>query len=131
MVTMHDVIRGMGEIMVIIEGMIIGIKFMTGIGVGHLRDRIKVGDYRSVSNSRSRSGSRASTNRDRIRCFKCREYNHFARECPTRQESRETEQIKQMFNMDEDQTILKTPLTHTEKDEMIITLTEARDNLNL
>ena len=23
-----------------------------------------------------------STNRDRIRCFKCREYDHFANECP-------------------------------------------------
>ena len=23
-----------------------------------------------------------STNRDRIRCYKCREYDHFARECP-------------------------------------------------
>ena len=33
---------------------------------------------RSMSNGRSRSGSRASTNRDRIRCFECREYNHFA-----------------------------------------------------
>ena len=39
---------------------------------------------RSVSNGRSRSGSRASTNRDRIRCFKCREYDHFVRECLTR-----------------------------------------------
>ena len=29
-----------------------------------------------------RLGSRTSTNRDRIRCFKCREYNHFANECP-------------------------------------------------
>ena len=25
-----------------------------------------------------------SMNRDRIRYFECREYNHFARECPTR-----------------------------------------------
>ena len=31
---------------------------------------------RSSSNSRSRSGSRANTNRDRIRCYKCREYDH-------------------------------------------------------
>ena len=45
---------------------------------------------RSVSYSRSRSGSRASANRDRIRCFECREYDHFARECLTRQASRET-----------------------------------------
>ena len=33
------------------------------------------------SSSRSRSGLRASTNRDRIRCFKCREYEHFAKDC--------------------------------------------------
>ena len=84
-----------------------------------------------MRNSRLRSGSRASTNRDRIRCFECREYDHFMRECPTRQESRETEEIQQMFNMDEDQTILQTPLTDTEEDEMTITLTETRDNLNL
>ena len=84
-----------------------------------------------MSNSRLRSGSRASTNRDRIRCFECREYDHFARECPTRQESRETEQIQQMFNMDEDQTILQTTLTDTEEDKMTITLMEARDNSNL
>ena len=34
---------------------------------------------RSVSNGRSRSGSRANTKRDRIRCFECREYDHFVR----------------------------------------------------
>ena len=84
-----------------------------------------------MSNTRLRSGSRASTNRDRIRCFKCREYDHFVRECPTRQESRETEQIQQMFNMDKDQTILQTPLTDTEEDKMTITPMETRDNLNL
>ena len=38
----------------------------------------------SVSNGRSRSESRASMNRDRIRCFECREYDHFARECLTK-----------------------------------------------
>ena len=59
-----------------------------------------------MSNSRLRSGSRVSMNRDRIRCFECWEYNHFVRECPTRQESREMEQIQQMFNMDQDQTVL-------------------------
>ena len=37
---------------------------------------------RSPSSSRSRSGSRTSMNRDRVRCFRCREYDHFARDCP-------------------------------------------------
>ena len=37
---------------------------------------------RSESSSRSRSNSRPGTNRDRVRCFKCREYDHFANECP-------------------------------------------------
>ena len=71
----------------------------------------------SASNSRSRSGLRTSTNGDRIRCFECKEYNHFVRECPTRQASREVEQIQQMFNMDEEQTILQSPLMDTDQDE--------------
>ena len=86
---------------------------------------------RSVTNSGSRSGSRTSANRDRIRCFECREYDHFARECPTRQVSRERELIQQMFNMDEDQTILQTPLMDADEEPLTITPTEARDNLNL
>ena len=69
--------------------------------------------------------------RDRIRCFEWREYDHFVRECPTRQESRETEQIQQLFNMDKDQTIIQTPLMDTEEDEMTIIPMESRDNLNL
>ena len=89
---------------------------------------------RSGSNSRSRSGSRASTNRDRIQCFACREYDHFARECLVRlarQTSRETEQIQQMFNMDKDQTLMQTPLMDTDKDQLTIMLIDTRGNLNL
>ena len=37
---------------------------------------------RSYSGSRSRSHLGVSTNRDRVRCFKCREYDHFPNECP-------------------------------------------------
>ena len=59
---------------------------------------------RSSSNSRSRSGSRASTNRDRIRCYNCREYDHFARDCPTSREEGDLEQLQQMLNLEaEDQ----------------------------
>ena len=32
--------------------------------------------------ARVRSNSRVTTNRDRIRCYRCREYDHFANECP-------------------------------------------------
>ena len=56
---------------------------------------------RCSSNSRLRSGSRASTNRDRIRCYTCREYDHFARDCPNTREERNLEQLQQMLNMEE------------------------------
>ena len=32
--------------------------------------------------SRSRFNSRVSTNHDHVRCYRCREYDHFASECP-------------------------------------------------
>ena len=64
---------------------------------------------RSSSNSRSRSESRASTNRDRIRCYNCREYDHFARDCPTSREDRDLEQLWQMLNLEaKEQTYLLT-----------------------
>ena len=40
------------------------------------------GKSRFRSRSRSRSNSRITTNMDRIRCYRCREYDHFANECP-------------------------------------------------
>ena len=42
----------------------------------------KMDSSRFRSRSRSRSNSRITTNRDRIRCYKCREYDHYANECP-------------------------------------------------
>ena len=80
------------------------------------------------------TGSRASTNRDRIQCFKCREYNHFVQECPVRlarQTSRETKQIQQLFKMDEDQMLMQSLLMDTDEDEMTIILIDIRENLNL
>ena len=68
---------------------------------------------RSSGNSRSRSGSRARTNWYRIRCYKYRKYEHFAKDCPTSNEEREIEQIQQMFNLDKNQTSLKTLATDT------------------
>ena len=40
------------------------------------------------------------------------EYDHFARECLTSKIEKETEQIQWMYNMDEEQTSLKTLATH-------------------
>ena len=46
-------------------------------------------------------GSRTSTNRDRIRCYVCREYDHFARDCPNSREERDLEHLQHMLNMEE------------------------------
>ena len=61
------------------------------------RERVLTRSYgrdRSSSNDRSRSGSRASTNRDRIRCYVCREYDHFVRDCSNSREERDLEQLQ-------------------------------------
>ena len=50
---------------------------------------------------------------DRIRCYKYREYDHFIKDCPTSKEIREIGKIQQMFNLDEEQTSLKTLATDT------------------
>ena len=72
------------------------------------RERSFSGNYsgyrtRSTSNSRLRSGSRASTNRDRKGCYNCREYDHFARDCPTSKEERDLDQPQQMLNLEEEE----------------------------
>ena len=38
----------------------------------------------------------------------CREYDHFARDCPTSREKREIEQLHQMLSLEENQTSLLT-----------------------
>ena len=53
-------------------------------------------------------------NRDRIRCYKCREYDHFVKDCPTSREERELEQLQQMLNLEGDQTSLKSLMINTQ-----------------
>ena len=53
-------------------------------------------------------------NRDRIRCYKCREYDHFTKDCPTSTEEKEIEQLQQMLNLEDDQTALKSLVTNTQ-----------------
>ena len=130
METIWEVIRRMKDkIITITEGETLGTKIMK-IGVGHMIGNNRW-DNRSNSNSRSRWGSRVSTNRDRIRCFECREYDHFTRDCLMTQADREVEQVQQMFNMDEDQTILQKPQMDVDQVRQSVSPTESRENLNL
>ena len=55
----------------------VGIEIMTGPF-----SQDKVHYPMGENESRSRSNSRVSTNHDCIRCYRCREYNYFASECP-------------------------------------------------
>ena len=75
----------------------------TGIGQkkGHLQEITVVAEIEVQVIVDLRSGSRANTNRDRIRCYECREYDHFARDCPNSREERDLEQLQQMLNMEE------------------------------
>ena len=34
-------------------------------------------------------------------CYKCREFDHFMRDCPNSREERDLEQLLQMLNMEE------------------------------
>ena len=90
------------------------------VGVGLEIDNIQTYIRRNdrSSSSRSRSGSSTSSNRDRSRCYKCRECNHFTKDCPTFQIEKESEQIQQIYNMNKDQTALK------------VLVTDNYDNLN-
>ena len=54
---------------------------------GRSRDR----NQRRREESRSRSNSRVSTNQDQVRCYQCREYDHFASECPNTPTDDETD----------------------------------------
>ena len=131
MVITWEVIKGMGEIM-IIEGVAIEIKAMIGKGVDHLKGRVEIWEIVEawVTVDPGQVLEQVQTEIE-LDVSNVRKYDHFARECPTRQASRETEQIQQMFNMDEDQTILQTSLMDTDEVGLTITLMEVRDNLSL
>ena len=106
-----------------------------GRGGSRSRERQYSGNFRRndrCSSSRLRSDSRASTNKDRIRCFKCREYDHFTKDCLNSQTKKEPEQVQQTYNIDKEQTALKVLATdmydnliRTNSDDTIV------DHLNL
>ena len=89
-----------------IEMIFIGV--MVTIEAGIDQEKLFSGSYssnrtRSTSNSRLRSGYRASSNRDRIRCYNCRQYNHFVRVCSTSREERDLDQLQLMLNLEEEE----------------------------
>ena len=93
-------------------------------GRGRSRERQYLGNFRRNNrnnSSRSRSGLRARSKRDRIRCFKSREYDHFAKHCLNSQTEKESEQIPQIYNLNEDQTALKVLVTDM-YDNLIMTI---------
>ena len=38
-----------------------------------------------------------------MRCYNCREYDHFTRDCPTSREERDLYQLQQMLNLEEEE----------------------------
>ena len=60
-------------------------------------------------------GSRANTNRDRIRCYACTEYDHFVRNCYNSREERDLEQLQHMLNMEEQDH--RSPSTHSSDED--------------
>ena len=82
------------------------IEAVTGQEKGHFPVTITTIRNRSTSNSGSRSGSRAVTKRDRLKCYKCREYGHFLRDCPSSREQKEIEQLQQRLILEDEQTLL-------------------------
>ena len=90
-----------------IEIIVIDVMATIELGIDQERDHsqefIAVNMVRSRSSSRCRSGSRASTNRDRIRCYNCREYDHFVGDGPTSREERDLNQLQQMLNLEEEE----------------------------
>ena len=70
-----------------------------------------------------------STNRDKIRCFKCREYDHFAKDCMniSDAEKEQSEQIQHMLNLEEDKTAIKVLAAATYEDLISANLVETID----
>ena len=90
-----------------IEMIVVDMMDTVEVGIDQERDHsqefIAVIRARSASSCRSMSGSKASTNRDWIRCYNCRENDHSARDCPTSREERDLDQFQQMLNFEEEE----------------------------
>ena len=109
-----------------------GMKILAEVGVGPERQYSGSSRRDEISSSRSRSSSRVNTNRDRIRCFKCREYEYFAKDClnVSETEKEQTEQMQQMLDLEWHETALKVLVVDTYENLIRINLEETIDHLN-
>ena len=64
-----------------IQGIIQGTDIIETKAEAEIEDK-GLGLSQETGKLRCRSSSHVSTNRDRLRCYRCNEYDHFARECP-------------------------------------------------
>ena len=94
-----------GKIEAITEGTI---EALVIVGLGQVQEQVKIEIGLDVSSAG--------------------EYDHFARDFPMTQDDREVEQIQQMFNMDEDQTILQMPIMDIDQVRQSVSPTEAKEN---
>ena len=118
-----------------------GKKYKKGLSLLYILDEdIRVGERQlsgtfrrhDRSSSRPRSGSRPSTNRERIRCFKWKEYNHFAKDFPNMLETEkdQTEQKQQILDSEDNKTASKFLAANTYKGFINTDSEEAMDDLN-
>ena len=67
------------------------IEAKTGQEKGYLQEIIIITEIEVQITADPGQAPGANTNRDRIRCYNCREYDHFARDCPNSREEGELE----------------------------------------
>ena len=72
-----------------------------GIGQGKESLQEVMGETEALAMTGPDQDPELVQNRDRIRCYTCREYDHFARDCPNSREERDLEQLQHMLNMEE------------------------------
>ena len=78
------------------------------------RQRSRTTSIERGTRSRSRSSSQVRTSRDRLRSYRCNEYDHFARECPNIMSDEEQVENLQML-LPEEQTMV---LNYSETEDL-------------
>ena len=131
METIWEVTKGMRD-KIIIEmdsGETLETKAMWEIGVGHMTGKLQVipkgtiGASVTVDQGQVLEWVQIEIGLD---VLSVESYDHFTRNYLTTQVDREVEQIQQMFNMDEDHTLLQMPLIDVDQVRQSVCPTEAK-----